>query len=325
MSKIIKIGVMGCANIAQRSVIPAILQHPQFQLVAVASRTAEKANQFANQFNCKGLVGYENLLLEDLEAVYIPLPTGLHEEWVTKSLEAGKHVFVEKSFGMNFNSTNKMLQIALDKNLVAMENFMFPYHSQHKFLMNLIQSGEIGEIRNFRASFGFPPLPKDNFRYNATLGGGAIMDAAAYTVKVSLEVLGKELEYLSSSILWDKKAKVDTAGSAHLIYNNKVPVQLSWGFDNFYQCGIEIWGSKGKITTNRTYTANIGFQPSIKLEKQGVVIEHTLPADNHFHNILSVLYQNIQENNFQQTAEEVKQQSYFLSQISEKAKIYECE
>jgi len=325
MQQVIKIGVMGCANIAQRSVIPAILNHPGFKLVAVASRTQEKANTFSAQFNCKGVIGYESLLLEDINAVYIPLPSGLHEEWVSKSLHAGKHVFVEKSFGVNHASTNRMLQIARKNKLVAMENFMFPYHSQHTFLMHLIQSGEIGELRNFRASFGFPPLPKDNFRYNPALGGGAIMDAAAYTVKASLTILGNELEFLSSTLLCNKSTKVDTAGSAHLIYKKSVPVQLSWGFDNFYQCGVELWGSKGKISTNRTYTANVGFQPTIRIETHGKITEHILPADNHFRNILNALSKNILETNYLQTTNEVEQQSYLLSQIAANAKIFEYE
>ncbi len=323
MENQIRIGVMGCANIAQRSLIPAFISHSSYKLVAVASRSDDKAKAFAQRFGCKGVVGYENLLNEDIDLVYVPLPTGLHEEWVSKCLHAGKHVFVEKSFGMNDKSTNTMLDIARTNRLVAMENFMFPYHSQHAYLLKLLQSGAIGSIRNFKASFGFPPLPDDNFRYNAEAGGGALLDAGAYTIKAAQVVLGEELEFLSATRHAREITGVDIAGSAQFVYKQEVPVQLAWGFDNFYQCGLEIWGSKGKITTNRTFTAAPGFQPTIKVETAQKIDEHLLPADDHFAKILAVLHNRIVEGQYLITAEETAGQSFLLSQILDKANRYE--
>lgn len=103
MDKKIRIGVMGCADIAQRLVIPAIQQlGEKFKLVGVASRTADKARSFADRFACESIEGYNTLVLrDDIDAVYIPLPTGLHKEWIIKALEHGKHVYAEKSIAMN--------------------------------------------------------------------------------------------------------------------------------------------------------------------------------------------------------------------------------
>ena len=109
---------MACADIAQRSVIPAILQSEHTQLVAVASRSAQKARKFAGQFGAAAITGYANLLERpDIDAIYMPLPTGLHEEWVKRSLEAGKHVLVEKSFAMDLASARRMLDVARSNNL----------------------------------------------------------------------------------------------------------------------------------------------------------------------------------------------------------------
>jgi predicted dehydrogenase len=172
---VIKIGVMGCANIAARSVIPAIKGNASFQLVAVASRDSKKAEALATEVGCRAITGYEHLLSADVDAVYVPLPTGLHDEWVSKCLEAGKHVFVEKSFGISYAATRRMAERAKQKGLVIMEDFMFLYHRQHAFLLKMIREGTIGRVRNFRASFGFPPLPHRNFRYAKALGGGALL------------------------------------------------------------------------------------------------------------------------------------------------------
>ena len=87
------IGVLGCANIAMRSVIPAIKSIPDFNLIAVASRSIEKANEYADKFQCEAVVGYDNLISrKDIDALYVPLPTGMHLEYVIKALENGKHV-----------------------------------------------------------------------------------------------------------------------------------------------------------------------------------------------------------------------------------------
>ena len=92
----LRIGVLGCANIARRSVIPAIKSIAEFELLAIASRTKEKAEGFAQEFNCEAIHGYQELIdRKDIDVIYMPLPTGLHEEWSVKALEAGKHILIE--------------------------------------------------------------------------------------------------------------------------------------------------------------------------------------------------------------------------------------
>jgi dTDP-3,4-didehydro-2,6-dideoxy-alpha-D-glucose 3-reductase len=315
----IRVGIMGCANIARRSLIPAFIAHPQFELVAIASRSLEKSNAFSKEFDCVGLVGYKQLLAQDIDAVYIPLPTGLHDEWVTKSLNAGKHIFVEKSFGKNLVSTQTMLNIAIDSKLVAMENFMFPFHSQHKALLKMVNEGEIGKIQLFRATFCFPPLDSANFRYQAEMGGGALLDAGAYTVKAVQEVLGSNLRLLSASMCFDQNKQIDISGSAQLLFDEKIPVQLAWGFDHFYQCEIQILGSLGKISTNRSFTANIGFEPSVVLETSSGKQAIQLPSDNHFQNILTEFARRISTSAYEESALEIKRQSTLLDSISKTA------
>lgn len=311
----IRIGVMGCANIAQRSVIPAILEVDMLELVAVASRTQEKADEFASRFQCRGVAGYDRLLELDIDAVYMPLPTGLHEEWVTKTLEAGKHVLVEKSLAMNYESAKKMADQALAKNLVIMENFMFLYHSQHKFVANLIEKGEIGEIRTFRSSFGFPPLDQDNFRYNLELGGGALLDAAAYTVRASQLFLGDDLSVQGASMTYDSNSGVDLYGGAFLKGPDGKHAEVAWGFDNLYQCNYEIWGSQGMIVAQRSFTPGPDFEPTITVKQQGEEVDHKVDKDHHFVNILNEFARCIKEGIVQPKVDEILNQSRLLDEV----------
>jgi predicted dehydrogenase len=316
--KKLKIGILGCANIAKRSVIPALLTIPEFELVAIASRTKTKAKEFTVEFGGEAIEGYQNLLdRKDIDAIYMPLPTGLHEEWIIKALDAGKHILVEKSFAMNYVSAQMMVQKAKEKNLLIMENFMFLYHGQHHFVKQLITDGKIGELRCFRSSFGFPPLANDNFRYNKELGGGALLDAAAYTIRASQLFLGDELTVAASSLNYNHSI-VDIFGGAYLKSKTGIFSEVAFGFDNFYQCNYELWGSKGKITAQRAFTPAANFKPTITLEMQGEVFNYEVDAENHFVNILHEFKRCIFENDMEKKYVEILNQSRLLQELKDK-------
>jgi len=315
----IKIGVLGCASIAERSVIPAILSIPVFELIAVSSRSAEKANKFAQQFNCEAVVGYQNLLnRKDIDVIYIPLPTGLHEEWVLKTLAAGKHILIEKSVASNYVSAKKMVEMARKKGLLLMENFMFLHHQQHQLVKQLIKDGKIGEIRSFRSSFGFPPLSAANFRYQKELGGGALLDAGAYTVRACQFFLGNELKVEAATLNY-LNFEVDIFGGAFLKSANGMFAEIAFGFDNFYQCNYEIWGSKGKITASRAFTPKVDFSPTITLEQDSEVFDYKVEVDNHFVNILNELIRCLAENDFENNYQEILNQSSLLQELKDKS------
>ena len=159
MTKKINIGVIGCANIADKYVLPALLQSANFNIVGIASRNKEKADDFAVKYRTKGYHSYENLLENPLlQAVYIPLPNSMHYEWISKSLEIGLHVLVEKSMACSYPDVLKLNNLAKEKNLVLIENFQFRFHSQLKYIKNLVDDGALGELRSLRSSFGFPPF-----------------------------------------------------------------------------------------------------------------------------------------------------------------------
>ncbi|MCK5360721.1 MAG: Gfo/Idh/MocA family oxidoreductase [Gammaproteobacteria bacterium] len=320
MTPKIRMGVMGCANIAQKSLIPAMLKSEHIRLVAVASRSGQKAREFASQFDCEAVIAYENLLKRpDIDAIYMPLPTGLHEEWVTRSLKAGKHVLVEKSFAMDFASAQRMVELARASSLLVMENFMFLHHAQHGFVKNLIEAGEIGELRCFRSSFGFPPLAENNFRYDKALGGGALLDAAAYTIRASQLFLGNDLEVKAASLMTPSGAEVDIYGGAYLTSAGGAFSEVSFGFDNFYQCNYELWGSKGKLVAQRAFTPGPDFSPVISVDKQGERVDHQPGVDNQAINTLAEFAYCVHEGDYELKYSEIENQSRLLDQVRQLA------
>jgi len=317
----IKIGVMGCASIADRMVIPAIKASEHFELVAVASRTLEKGISYAEKFECESIVGYKNLLTRtDITAVYIPLPTGLHFEWAMKTLEHGKHVLLEKSLASTFDEAQKIIALARKKNLLVQENFMFEYHRQFTLIKKILKEGTLGSIRCIRSSFGFPPFKdSENIRYKPELGGGALLDSGAYTVKIASILTDERPQILGASLTFDSTKGVDIFGGIMMKYDDGCVIETAFGFDHFYQCNLEIWGNEGKLVADRIFTAGPGVTPKITLESAtgSKIIE--VESDNHFMNLLSHFKQQIADNDFEKAYSAILLQAELLEEVKQVA------
>lgn len=296
----IRVGILGCASIAKRSLMPAFRAHPSFEIVAVASRSLDKASPLSDMYHCVAC-GYDELVVrKDVDLVYCPLPTGLHYEWVARSIKSGKHVLCEKSLATSLKEVEELISLAKANKRFIMESFQFRFHSQNLYVRQLINERAIGEIRCVRAQFGFPPFPDGctNIRYSKALGGGALLDAGAYTLKATTFLLGHNVDVLGSTS-WSKPGfEVDLGGTIYLESNDGVVSETAYGFDNFYQCGYEVWGSKGKLALTRAFTARADFSPTMILETSDGRTEKKLDKDDHFARLLDYISDCLANNRF---------------------------
>lgn len=242
-----------------------------------------KAQSFIDVYGSKIYDGYQ-LLIEssEIDAVYLPLPPALHYKWAKMALEKGKHVFVEKPSTTCLADTDELIKIAAEKKLALHENYMFIFHDQLKALDDVVKSGEIGDVRLYRISFGFPLRAKNDFRYNKALGGGALLDAGGYTIKYANYLLGNTAKVVSAQVNGIEGFEVEMFGSCTMVNDKGVTAQLAFGMDNDYKCEVEIWGSKGTITSNRILTAPEGFVPSYTIKKNQEFETRKLPSDDAF-------------------------------------------
>ena len=303
--EIVRVGIMGCAAIAKRSLAPAFAAHPSFQLTAIASRTAEKAQEFAGQYGVRSCSYDELVTANDVDLVYCPRPTGLHAEWVEKCLQAGKHVLCEKSLACTYKEVSRLVELAKARHLLLMESFQFRFHAQNLYVKKLLQEGTIGPLRQVLIRFGIPPFPEGsvNIRYSKELGGGALLDNGAYTLKAANYLLGSDLTVLAAMCDINRPDKdgvgddVDLTGAIMLRTADGVPVQTAYGFSHFYQNGYEIWGKDGKITTTRAFTARPDFAAPVILETRAGRTEQTF-QDDHFKNLLTHIANRLAEGEF---------------------------
>jgi predicted dehydrogenase len=281
--KIVNIGVIGCANVVERHIVKGIRNIKNGRLIAIASRNSEKAREWADKFDCEYEKSYEDILKrKDIDAVYIPLPTGEHKKWVIKAAKAKKHVICEKSLSDSFDSVKEMVDSCRKNDIVLYEDFMCNCHPQHQKVLSLISNGKIGEVFLFRGFFGFPPLNKENFRYQKSLGGGSLNDAAAYPAFMSRKILKSEPLSVTSSLVYDKNHEVDIQGSAYLEFPKNKTALIAFGFNNMYQNNYSVWGSTGLINVNRAYSIPADMKPQVELVKQDLIKKIDIPNADHF-------------------------------------------
>lgn len=242
-----------------------------------------KAQSFIDNYGGMIYGGYQKLVESDeIDAIYLPLPPALHFRWAKIALENGKHVFLEKPSTTCLADTESLIEIASQKGLALHENYMFVYHNQIKALNDVVNCGEIGKVRLYRISFGFPLRDEHDFRYKKSLGGGALLDAGGYTMKYANLLLGETAKIVTSQLNYVTGFDVEMYGSCTMINDDGVTAQLAFGMDNDYKCEIEIWGSKGTIVSNRILTAPEGFVPNYTIKKNQVIETRQLPADDAF-------------------------------------------
>ncbi|MFE0178748.1 Gfo/Idh/MocA family protein [Streptomyces sp. NPDC059002] len=277
----LRIGVLGCAEIARRRMLPAMAASGDIEIAAVASRDPRRARETARPYGCRAVEGYQELLDDPLvDAVYVPLPAALHARWTAAALRSGKHVLAEKPLTTDRTATAALLDDAGARGLVLRENVMFVRHSQHRTVRALLADGAIGELRSLRAEFTVPRRADDDIRYRRELGGGALWDTGVYPLRAALHFLGPRLSVRGAALTYGAGKDVDTAGAALLGTPEGVTAHLSFGLDHGYRSQYELTGSHGRITLDRAFTPPADHAPVLRVEGPEGARELSLPPDD---------------------------------------------
>ena len=171
-------GFLGAGFVASRGLAPAVHTSRGATLYAVASRDEERSATLEPQ---RVHATYDDLLADDhVDAVYISLSNSQHIEWVTKSLQAGKHVLCEKPLGLTATQTTAMFDVATQNDRMLVEAVWGRWHPRFARLVELVTSGEIGDIEHIETAFTFTSEMTDNYRLSPSMGGGALLDVGCY-------------------------------------------------------------------------------------------------------------------------------------------------
>ncbi|PVE50311.1 Gfo/Idh/MocA family protein [Rhizobium rhizogenes] len=187
MTQMIRWGVLGCAGIAAKAVIPAIQSSRLGRVAAIASRDAEKASATATRFGIEKSYGsYEDLLSDpDIDAIYNPLPNHLHVPMTIKALEHGKPVLCEKPIALNAAQASELAEAQKAANLPVAEAFMVRHHPQWKKARAMVAEGRLGDVRAIQTIFAYYLDDPKNVRNQADIGGGGLFDVGCYAINTA--------------------------------------------------------------------------------------------------------------------------------------------
>ncbi|KAK4926977.1 hypothetical protein LTR49_006134 [Elasticomyces elasticus] len=178
----LRLGVLGAAAINPSAIFDPVSTHPDIVISGIAARSKAKAEaqiKRSKLLHARAYATYEDLLADpEIEAVYIPLPNGLHAEWTVKSLRAGKHVLVEKPIASNAEQVREIKRVSEETGKVVLEAFHWRFHPAAHLVKSLVENGEYGDVEEVRARMPIPAhfLSKDDIRFQYALAGGSCMD-----------------------------------------------------------------------------------------------------------------------------------------------------
>jgi predicted dehydrogenase len=191
---VIRIGTLGAARITPPALVKPARAVPEVEVVAVAARDRVRAEKFAAKHGIpKVFDDYESLIADpEIDAIYNPLPNGLHAEWTERALAAGKHVLCEKPLTANAAEAQRVADVAAQTDLVLMEAFHYRYHPVAERMREIAQSGELGTIQRIETSMCIPLPLRNDIRFRYDLAGGAGMDVGCYAIHMNRLLAGSE-------------------------------------------------------------------------------------------------------------------------------------
>jgi predicted dehydrogenase len=236
-----------------RKVIPGATESPKVELVAVASRTQERADAYAAEWGIPRAHGsYEALLADpEIEAVYISLPNTMHTEWSVKAVEAGKHVLCEKPFTRHPDQVTEAWDAADRAGRLLSEAFMYRHNPQTRRAKALVDEGAIGELRLIRSTFSYSLYDADNIRLRTDVEGGALMDVGCYNVSWSRLIAGEPERVWGEA--WYGPSGTDWVFTGTMRFPNDVIASFDCGTAMTNRDEVEIVGSEGSLFLDDPY------------------------------------------------------------------------
>ena len=241
-------GFLGAGFVASRGLAPAVHASRGANLYAVASRDEKRSATLEPE---RVHATYDDLLADErIDAVYISLSNSQHLEWVTKSLEAGKHVLCEKPLALNASETESMFACASRSDRLLVEAVWGRWHPRFSRMVEVVASGTLGNIEHIETAFTFTSEMTDNYRLNPQMGGGALLDVGCYqahawvaltngATDLQISDLTRVIGPTGIDLTTDVSVRINKSITAHSVSSFALPSQQQF----------IVWGSQGKMQT----------------------------------------------------------------------------
>ncbi|MCC6804888.1 MAG: Gfo/Idh/MocA family oxidoreductase [Anaerolineae bacterium] len=271
MADSIRWGILSTANIGRERVIPAMQQTRNGRVVAVASRSLDRAHAFADDLGIPTAYGsYEELIASpDVDAIYNPLPNSEHAEWSIRCAEAGKPTLCEKPLARNAAEAQRMVDAFAERGVLFAEAFMYRFHPQSQRVKQMLDDGAVGDVRAVQAAFSFPIRSEDDIRLSKPLAGGSLMDVGCYCVNVMRFLLGSEPTDARALAVIGAQSQVDETLTGILAFPGGALGHFDSSFRADFAHTYSIRGTRGTISVNQAFVMSPNGETIIRYRHDG--------------------------------------------------------
>jgi predicted dehydrogenase len=282
----LRIGILGAARIARQFVAGAAAT-PLVRVVSVAARDPVRADAFARENAVPGThPSYEAMLADpEVDAIYIPLPNGLHAPWAIRAADTGKHVICEKPLATSLDEARAMFAAARRNGTRLVEAYPYLAQAQTQAVRRLVADGAIGRPRLIRTTFGVPFADMTDIRFDPALGGGSALDAGSYAVSMALVLAGGRPIRVVADADWAETG-VDRTMIAMLRFADGLMAQVASSFATAYHRHAHVAGETGAIETSYLNHPPLGGPPTVVVRRgataQAEIETITLSGGNGF-------------------------------------------
>ncbi|MEU7588269.1 Gfo/Idh/MocA family oxidoreductase [Micromonospora sp. NPDC049230] len=273
----LRVGLLGASRIAPAAVIRPARKTPGVTIAAVAARDDRRGRRYATKYDIPTVHDDYQSLISDpaIDAVYVPLPNGLHGQWTIAAMRQGKHVLCEKPLTANAAEARVVEAEAHESGSVMMEAVHYRYHPVALRMIEIVRSGEIGALRHVEAALCAPYARFSDIRYRLDLAGGALMDPGCYAVHMVRTVAGAEPEVVSARAEL-RPSGIDRAVTAELAFPGGVTgriVTSLWSSDLF-RLSVRAVGERGEMRVFNPLLPQLGHRIVTRVHRRARRVEH---------------------------------------------------
>jgi predicted dehydrogenase len=293
----IRIGILGCAEVAKYALIPPVKEVSGLTVSAVAGREVVRARTYAIEQGIPTVYPDYQALIESAEVdlVYIALPNSLHCEWSIRALQSGKAVLCEKPLAANAREAQRMADAAALTARPLIEAFHYRHHPLMRRVRALVTSGGIGRLRSVEARWLIPSalVADGNIRLSYGLAGGSLMDPGCYCVNLLRYIVGEEpvvvearAQCVAPEVDVRMHSRLRFPGGCEgiiessLVHSGKAPTDMDmW---------LAVVGDQGRLTVRNPFMPQMGHELSID-SGDGFTSEQCDTTSTYVHQVRNVL------------------------------------
>ena len=280
-----RVVLWGVGEHARRNILPALVECEEIQFIGMITRNKLIREEQTSKWQCKSWSSPGEILgSREVDVIYLATPIKTHFKYGMQVLEAGKHLWCEKSLTTTLKDTQTLIEYSESRNLSVCEVCMYLYHSQFKTVQRWLQEGKIGQIYGLIIKFLIPTHPD----------AAALLETGVYPLSAALQLIN------SSPIQIGSFLSNDTSGIAYLNFSSGQYACLEWGYGRFYRNELEILGEQGWIFADRIFSKPPSYSPKLILKTQDVVYEELIEPENHFVKMLSSFSKTLMDSVLQQ-------------------------